>query len=336
MKPTMHAKTPGSKHQPNFDATSPRKKTSNRLAAEMANVATYVESGLASNTMRAYASDLRHFKHWGGRIPATPSTVARYLVECAKTLKVSTIARHMAAIAREHNRLGLQPPTQSAVVKATMRGIRRIHGCSQKQAKPITSAMIRRLVAPIAIFSELRNSRDRALLLLGFSGGFRRSELVNLTINDLSFEKRGLVVHLRTAKTDQNGFGRDIAILNGNEPVCPVKALKEWIKHLQHNYCENDNNGVVFRKIDRFDRIAGGLSGAGINWILRTRMQAKRMDVAGFSAHSLRAGLVSSAAMAGVPIWEIQRQTGHRSESMVHRYIRNVGLFDSNVSSRIF
>ncbi|MDO8729512.1 MAG: tyrosine-type recombinase/integrase [bacterium] len=310
-----------------------------KLAQELATVAAYVEGGLSANTIRAYASDMAHYKHWGGTIPATPQTVARYLAECAKTLKVSSLSRHLAALAREHAARGLPSPTQSQLVKATLRGIRRAHGCAQKQAKPLTPALMRKLIKPVTEYSALRNCRDRALLLVGFYGGFRRSELASLTIKDVIFVPRGAIIHLRSAKTDQNSVGREIALPNTQTTVCAIRALRDWIACLSdyNNQSDNfDGSSALFRKIDRYDNIGGGLCGAGITWILQARMQAKGMEVDGYSAHSLRAGLVTSAAKAGAPIWQIQRQTGHKSEQMVGRYIRNVGLFDSNVVSRIF
>lgn len=310
--------------------TSQRGSSNKQLAA----VEAYMDCSLSPNTQRGYASDLAHFKAWGGKVPCSAQTVARYAVAFADSLKVSTLLRHLAAIARGHVVGGFESPTGSPIVKATLRGIRRVHGTAQKQAKPITVAMLRRLVKPVPAYSVLRNLRDRALLLVGFAGGFRRSELAGLTANSVTFTRRGAVLRLGASKTDPNGVGRCIAVPFGAPPLCPVLALKDWIKATRHlNTGTVHGNAVaapLFRRIDRYGNPGGRLCDAAIGWILSQRMQASGLCAKGFSAHSLRAGLVTSAARAGVPTWAIQRQTGHRSEHMVRRYIRDLKPFEQN------
>ncbi len=294
-------------------------------------VAAYIASSLAPNTQRAYASDLRHFKKWGGSIPATPLQAAKYLAAHAKKLKVSTLIRRLAAIASAHAAIGRVSPTQSTLIRATLRGIKRVHGMAQSQAKPITLAMLRTLVRPCAEHSEVRTARDRALLLVGFAGGFRRSELVRIAPPDLIFSRSGVTVTLRRSKTDPHSRGRTVALPYGLGSLCAVKALKRWLEILRRER-EDAESLSLFRRVDRYGRIGLCLSDAAVGTILRDRMQSNGLPADGFSAHSLRAGLVTAAAQAGTPTWAIQRQTGHKSESTVHRYIRGISPFKMNAS----
>ncbi len=321
--------------RPDTRTVNDRTSTPHRQAL---NVKAYVACSLSLNTKKAYDADLARFKAWGGSIPSTPQTLARFLAEGAATHKPSTLTRQVAAIAHAHNTKGLPSPTSSPLVKSTLRGIRRTHGCRQKQAQPLTPRMLHRLVKSNPSYSKLQNARDRALLLLGFAGGFRRSELSSLRLGDIALTRRGVVVRLRSTKTDQFGKGREVAVPYTRNAHCPVQALKRWLR-LQQSQLDQLRAALsptdipLFASIDRHGHIRPGLSPASIGWILIRRMQAAGMQTAGFSAHSLRAGLVTSAAKAGVPIWAIQRQTGHRSDLTVQRYIRNLGAFECNAAS---
>ena len=297
-------------------------------------VSSYVQESLAPSTQLAYAADLRRFLDWGGTIPAPPQLLAQYLASHAGVLKVSTLMRHLASIVRAHSVRGLPSPSGSHVVRSTIKGIRRVHGSAAKQATPLTLRAVRKLVAPAPQFSSLRNARDRALLLMGYAGGFRRSELAALKTSDLTFSKRGVVVRLRSSKTDPRGTGREVALPYSQTSDCPVHALQAWLRISKSSPSEPL---PLFRRIDRYDHLHdAALCGASVGWILQQRMRAIGMDPQGFSAHSLRSGFVTSAAEAGTPTWAIQRQTGHRTEQMVHRYIRGIGLFERNASASLF
>ena len=311
-------------------ATPSRTLHRRRLPRHSAQVKAYVACSLSANTQRAYAADVARFKAWGGKIPCPARSLASYVAAHAGLLKISTLLRHLAAISHAHGAAGFESPVSSPIVKATLRGIRRVHGVAQKQAKPLTVRMLRKLVKTLPEFSALRNLRDRALLLVGFAGGFRRSELAGLKAGSVTFTRRGMVLRLGSSKTDPNGRGRDVAIPFGEPPLCAVRALKAWQKATADLVEAGTDAAPLFRRIDRYGHAGGGLCNAAIGWILSQRMQAKGMNGDGFSAHSLRAGLVTSAAKAGVPNWAIQRQTGHRSEFMVQRYIRDLGLFEHN------
>jgi integrase len=309
------------------------------MARNSKDVKRYLNSSLAANTLKAYASDLNRFKKSGGRIPATPEQVARYLASAAEELKPSTLARQIAAITYAHEHRGLQSPTKSAVVRRTLRGIRRSKGVAQKQATPITPALVKEIVKPIRYLSEAQNDRDAALFLVAFAGGFRRSEIASLCVSDLSFTKQGLLICLRSSKTDQYRRGRDVAIPKAQgDRQCPVRALRRWlttVESLREEDPRPDSELPVFCGIDKHGNVRGRLNSASVGWLLRRRLALRGHSPEGFSAHSLRAGLVTSAAKAGVPVWAIQRQTGHRSESTVHRYIRGLSAFECNALTAI-
>lgn len=295
----------------------------------------YVASAVADSTRRAYAGDLRHFRDWGGRVPATPAMVARYMAAFAGKVKASTLNRRLAAIASAHTVQGKPSPTRSELVQTTMRGIRRIHGSAQRQAKPISIEMLRVLAKPQRHLDPVRDLRDRALLVVGFAGGFRRSELARLKLENLAFDAQGVTVTLVRSKTDQQGKGRVVALPHGPGRMCPVKLLKSWIQLVRRVDPEDVDTKPLFRRVDRYGKPGGGLSGAAIGGVMRRRMRDCGIDPIGFSAHSLRSGLVTAAAKAGVPTWAIQRQTGHRSESTVHRYIRGLSPFERNAFSSL-
>jgi site-specific recombinase XerC len=210
-------------------------------------VADYIRESLAENARVAYLSDLAHFETWGGRIPATPETIAEYLVAHANVLSVATLNRRIAALSKVHRSRGFSNPTTVEVVKSTVRGLKRIKGTAQRQATPLIKEDL--FVVLEAMGSRLKDVRDRALLLLGFAGGFRRSELVGLNCDDVVPVRQGLEVTLRRSKTDQNGAGRKIGIPHGRGRWCPVVALDQW------RVASGVTEGAMFRPIDRHHRI---------------------------------------------------------------------------------
>jgi integrase len=280
----------------------------------------YLRAAIAANTRRAHESDLRQFLAWGGAIPASPEMVAAYLADRAGDLAVTTLERHLASISRAHSARGLENPTRSDLVKACLRGIRRVHGTRQRQVAPILVNDLRAMIGPLG--DDLRGLRDRALLLVGFAGAFRRSELVAINCKNLEWAQGGLIVTLQRSKTDQEGRGRCVPIPRGSSDLCPVKALETWLRSAEIV------EGRVFRAIDCHGNIHGdGLSPESVARIIKKRAAAVGLDPARFSGHSLRAGRVTSAAAAGVAGWAIRRVTGHRSEATLHRYIRPLDLF---------
>lgn len=283
-----------------------------------------VANSISENTRRAFQSDLTHFECWGGVIPASPNLVASYLAAHADSLSVATLARRVATISKAHESKGLDNPCRAAIVHATMRGIRRTRGTAQRQAKPLLRDDLFAVLS--ATGDGLKSLRDRALLLIGFAGGFRRSELVGLDCGDVERVRQGLVLTLRKSKTDQDGVGRKIGVLLGRSAWCPVTALERWLE------AADIEDGPVFRRINRHGQIfAERLSAEAVCIVVRERVAAIGLEPADFSGHSLRAGLVTSAARMGLPTWKIRAQTGHASDAMLNRYIRDGELFLENV-----
>lgn len=291
-------------------------------------VAAFVQASLSDNTRRAYLCDLDHFTAWGGNIPATPEMVASYSAEHAETLAVATLVRRVASLSKAHQARGVPNPCSTELVRATIRGIKRQFGTAQRQAKPLLKEDLFRALD--ALGDCIKDARDRALLLIGFAGGFRRSELVGLNISDIERVRQGLIVHLRRSKTDQEGAGRKIGVPYGRTRFCPVQALEIWLE------LSGIERGALFRPVDRHGRIAPDrLSGDAVSVIVRERVVGAGLDPSGFSGHSLRAGFATSAAQTGVSTLKIRAQTGHASDAMLARYIRDGELFTGNAAGML-
>jgi site-specific recombinase XerD len=291
-------------------------------------VADYVRESLSQNTRTAYLSDLEHFESWGGQIPATPEMIAAYLAAHAGVHTVATLNRRLAALAKVHRFRGFSNPTSVEVVKATLRGLKRIKGTAQRQATPLIKEDL--FVVLETMGTRLKDVRDRALLLLGFAGGFRRSELIGLNCDDVVLVRQGIKITLRRSKTDQNGVGRKVGIPHGRGRWCAVVALEQWLT------ASSITEGAMFRPIDRHHRVGPKrLSGEGVCLVIRERVQAAGIDPKEYSGHSLRAGLATSAAHAGVSSWKIRKQTGHASDAMLARYIRDGQLFINNAVAEL-
>lgn len=292
------------------------------------NVTAYVKTSLSENTRRAYATDLAHFESWGGSVPASDTTVATYLAEHAETHSVATLVRRLATISKAHTARGLTSPTGSEVVKATMRGIRRMLGTAQREAKPILKDDLFDMLERMG--DRPKDLRDKALLLLGFAGAFRRSELVGLHVADFEHVRQGIVVTLRRSKTDQNAAGRKIGIPFGRTRWCPVRHLNDWLE------LAGISDGPMFRVVNRHGHVLDQrLSGEAVSIIIKERTAAAGFDPALYSGHSLRAGLATSAAMAGASSWRIRQQTGHASDAMLSRYIRDGDMFTDNAAAAV-
>lgn len=280
---------------------------------------------LSPATERALRGDLAHFQSWGGSVPATPATVCAYIGDHAGQHAVATIQRRVASISKAHEVAGLPNPCRAEIVKATLRGLRRKHGIAQRQAKPLLRDDL--LLVLDRMGESLRDQRDRALLLLGFAGGFRRSELVALELADIETTRQGLIVTIRRSKTDQEGEGRRIGIPHGRTRHCPVAAVEAWLS------ASAIDSGPLFRPITRHGHVATNpLTGDAVSVLLRERLAAAGIGPEGYSGHSLRAGFATSAAQAGVSILKIRAQTGHASDAMLARYVREGELFTGNAA----
>jgi site-specific recombinase XerD len=294
----------------------------------------FIRASKAENTLRGYQSDWRDFCAWCEShalavLPAAPETVASYIAECAASLKVGSIQRRLNAITEAHKAVGLTSPTHTAIVRNTMKGIRRMIGTAPAQKTPTLTDDIRAMVDTTD--AALIDIRDRAVILLGFAGAFRRSELVGLDIADLDFSRDGLTVNLRRSKTDQEGAGRKVGIPYGSNPeTCPVRSIQAWLE------VSGVQAGAMFHSINRHGQVqAGRLSGGDIARIVKKLAQRAGLDSAKYAGHSLRAGHATTAAIAGASERSIMNQTGHRSAQMVRRYIRDGNLFRENSAGKL-
>ena len=263
-------------------------------------------------------------------MPATQETVALYLSAQAGRLRASTLEHHLAAIGKAHKAAGFSSPIQDSILIAeTLKGIKRTHGTAPKQKAPVLTEDLRVMLRLLR--DNLQGKRDRAILLVGFAGAFRRSELVGLDITDLKFQSEGLLVTLRRSKTDQEGEGRYVAIPNGfHSDTCPVRALENWLQ------AAAITDGPVFRPVRKGGTLGGTrLTGHAIASVVKRYARKAGLPVDLFSGHSLRAGFVTSAARAGEPERRIMRQTGHKSIEMVLRYVRQANAFTDNAASAL-
>jgi site-specific recombinase XerD len=296
----------------------------------------FAAAAKASNTLRAYQADWHDFCEWCGAhqlasLPALPQTVALYLTDRAATLKTSSLARRLTTINRAHQAAGQPSPAtmQNAVVSEVWKGIKRKKGIAQRGKKPFLTPDLQRIVAELP--QDIRGVRDRALLLAGFAGGFRRSELAALRVEDLETTPDGLIVRLGRSKTDQEGQGRPVALPYGSDPrTCPVRALRTWLDQA------GITAGPLFRAIDRLGLVSGkALHSDSIGYLVKRAAGKAGLETAEYAGHSLRAGLATQAAMNGASELAIMKQTGHRSLATVRKYIREGTLFRDNAAAKL-
>jgi len=294
----------------------------------------FARQSKAENTLRGYRGDWKDFCRWCGQrelcpLPASPETVAAYIAECAGRLKVGSIQRRLNAIAEAHKAVGIDSPTSAGMVRNTIKGIRRTLGTAAVQKAAALTDDIRAMLS--ATDAGLIGVRDRAMILLGFAGAFRRSELVGLDLEDCSFSKDGLTITLRRSKTDQDGAGRKIGIPFGSNPeTCPVRTVQAWMDE------SGITTGPLFRSITRHGRLRPGrLAGIDVARVVKKLAKRAGLDAAKYGGHSLRSGHATSAAIAGATERSIMAQTGHRSVQMVRRYIRDGSLFRENSAGKL-
>lgn len=294
------------------------------LAGHPGTVTDYIAAALSENTRRAYQGDLQDFLNWGGSVPCTSDVLAGYIADRADTLSPHSITRRVVGISRAHVSQGLPDPAKHDLVRVVLRGVRKTHGKPQRQAAPLLK---QDLLTLLPLMQGTKGVRDRALILLGFAAALRRSELVAIDVQDLQFVCEGLVVSLRKSKTDQEGEGRKIGVPNGRTAGCPVKAVQYWLEHGQIT------SGPIFRSVTKGGKVnAERLTAQSVSLVIKGYTQAAGLPAADFSGHSLRSGLVTSAAQAGVATHKIMAQTGHRSVDMLNRYIRDGNLFVDNAA----
>lgn len=307
-----------------IDCTGPADFFPGSSAVEM-----LVANSISDATRRALRNDLQHFRNNGGVLPATPEIVASYIAWMAEHgYAVATVSRHIASISKAHRSLGERNPCRSELVKQSLRGMKRMKGTAQCEAKPLLKEDLFAILETTG--NRMRDKRDRALLLLGFAGGFRRSELVGLNVEDVAFDRKGMIVTIRRSKTDQEGKGRRLGIPFGRGRWCPAKAVEEWLE------AAKITAGPIFRPVNRHSLVGSSrLTGEAVSIVVKERVAKIGQTADLFSGHSLRAGFATSAAMAGASSHSIRRQTGHTSDAMLSRYIRQAEMFEGNAASLV-
>lgn len=287
--------------------------------APSAQVNLYTRAALAENTHRSYRVDLAHFRAHGGTIPTTAVQLAEYLASAADTLAVATLQHRLIAIHRAHLEAGHASPAMDSLVKRTMQGIRRTKGTAQRRVRALVKDDIIELVLTAEKQRPMKAARDAALILIGFAGAFRRSELVSIRKEDITVFDHGVEIHIRRTKTQQEN-GHTVFIPCAKSSRCPVKALETWLA------LSSIESGPVFRPINRHDQIAchKALTPQSVALVLKeTTHRAKSEDAAkSVAGHSLRAGYCTEAASVGIAAHVIMEQTGHRSSATLAKYIR--------------
>jgi site-specific recombinase XerD len=288
-----------------------------RQAAEEARE--YVRESVPASTKRAYTADWATFSEWCRRnkvpnLPAAPQVVAAFIADRAKDVRPSTLRRALAAIAKMHKVAGHPSPCASEPVPATIKGIERTHGSAVHGKAPADLAAVERMVQafPPTTIDGLRN---RALLLVGFAGAFRRSELVALVVDDLDWSDEGVVITVQRSKTDQRGEGMTKALPFVKDGVCAATALKAWL------VAGGVKHGPVFRPMNRNGEPKPvPLNAQSVALIIKVACEKMGMDPKKYSGHSLRSGHVTEARSRGVSDADTMSVTGHKRVETLNTY----------------
>lgn len=289
----------------------------------------------AKNTIRAVRSDWAHFSKWCAQnnvsaLPADPGTMALYIAALGDQASISTVRRRLVSVGQAHTLGGYQSPTKDGRVREILKGLVRERGSATKSKTALGTNELRAMLA--ALPTTTIGIRDRALLLLGFLGAFRRSELASLTVDDLEFiPEDGLAVCIQRSKTDQEAVGRLVGVPYGKSPeTCAVIATQSWLD------AAKISNGPLFRAVDRHGNVGrDAMSDKAVALIVKRRVAAVGLDPTRFAGHSLRSGFCTAAGAKDVPERLIMLQTGHRSTQTVRRYIRQGSLFSQNAAKAL-
>ena len=298
-----------------------------------------LQSSKANNTVRAYKSDFKDFGLFCSQngfksLPSEPKIVSLYLTYLStKDAKMSTLKRRLVSIGVIHRLKGHYLDTKHPSIIENIMGIKRRKGSIQKGKKPILISHLKQLINVIdeQKSEDIKKLRDRSIILIGFSGGFRRNEIVSLDYDDLDFVEEGLKIQIRKSKTDQFGEGSFKALpYFDNQKYCPVISLKNWIN------ISKINAGSLFRRFSKGSRLSGNrLTDQTVALLIKEYLKIAGIDSKNYSGHSLRSGFATSAAEAGVEERNIMAMTGHKSPEMVRRYIKEANLFKNNALSKI-
>ena len=281
-----------------------------------------LKNSKAENTLRAYQSDFKDFsifctKNDFSCIPTQPKVIALYITHLSKSSKFSTLKRRIASISVIHKLKGHYLDTKHPIIMENLHGIKRTLGSRQKAKKPILINDLKLIIKAI----NKEKIRDKALILVGFAGGFRRSELVNINNEDIEFVPEGVKILIKRSKTDQSGEGSVKAIpYFDNQEFCPVITLKDYIK----NNFTNDYKGKIFKISDK-----------SVALIIKRYANKAGLDSSRYAGHSLRSGFATTAAEFGAEERNIMAMTGHKTTQMVRRYIQEANLFKNNALNKI-
>ena len=298
-----------------------------------------LESSKAENTVRAYKSDFNDFtlfctKNGLKFLPTDPKIVSLYLTHLStKEAKMSTLKRRLVSIGVIHKLKGHYLDTKHPSIIENIMGIKRRKGSIQKGKKPLLINNLKLIINAIDKQKKenIKKIRDRSIILIGFSGGFRRNEIVSLDFDDLEFVEEGLKINLKRSKTDQFGEGS----LKGlpyfeNPEYCPVTSIQKWIE------ISKINSGSLFRRFTKGSRLSENrLTDQSVALIIKEYLELAGIDSKNYSGHSLRSGFATSAAESGAEERSIMAMTGHKSTEMVRRYIKEANLFKNNALNKI-
>ena len=298
-----------------------------------------LQSSKASNTVRAYKSDFNDFGIFCAQngfksLPSDPKIVSLYLTHLStKDAKMSTLKRRLVSIGVIHKLKGYYLDTKHPSIIENIMGIKRRKGSVQLSKKPILINSLKNIINAIdeQDKEEIKKFRDRSIILIGFSGGFRRNEIVSLDYDDLDFVPEGLKINLRRSKTDQfgEGFTKALPYFDSSQ-YCPVVSLKKWIE------ISKIRSGAVFRRFSKGSRLSENrLTDQTVAILIKEYLKLTGIDSKNYSGHSLRSGFATSAAESGAEERSIMAMTGHKSTDMVRRYIKEANLFKNNALNKI-
>ena len=298
-----------------------------------------LQSSKATNTVRAYKSDFNDFGLFCAQngfksLPSEPKIVSLYLTYLStKDAKMSTLKRRLVSIGVIHKLKGHYLDTKHPSIIENVMGIKRRKGSFQKGKKPILINNLKIIIDVIDQQNreEIKKLRDRSIILIGFSGGFRRNEIVSLDYDDLDFVSEGVKINIKRSKTDQFGEGSKKALpYFDSSKYCPVVSLKKWIDKT------NINSGSLFRRFSKGSRLTEKrLTDQTVALLIKEYLQLAGIDSKNYSGHSLRSGFATSAAESGAEERSIMAMTGHKSTEMVRRYIKEANLFKNNALNKI-
>ena len=285
-----------------------------------------LKNSKSKNTVRAYEADFKDFsifciKNSLNSLPTEPKILSLYLTHLSKTCKYSTLKRRIASIKVVHRIKGHYLDSKHPIIMENLLGIKRVNGSNQRAKKPLLINNLKIIIKAICEFekSEFKRKRNKSLLLIGFAGGFRRSELVSLEVDDLEFVSEGLKIFIKKSKTDQSGEGSIKAIpFFNNLEYCPVTNLKDWLRY------SKIKNGKVF-----------SISDKSVSLIIKKYALLAGLDPNKYAGHSLRSGFATSAAESGAEERNIMAMTGHKTTQMVRRYIQEANLFKNNALNKL-